>query len=312
MTIYITRPITRHLIPAIKAAAPDAQIHYDAKYAREAEIVVGNAPLDDLLANPNLRLVQLRSSGTAAYPELLKRRPELRLCSATGAYGHAVAEHMLAALLCMMKRLDEYARKQRSHAWTDLGSAATIRGAHVLILGLGDIGCEFGRMARALGARVTGLRRSARPQTDAADSVYDMRALPDLLPKADVIAMALPETPETRNIMNAERFALVKRGAYLLNAGRGSAVDERALIRSLEDGKLAGAFLDVTQTEPLPEGDPLWYAPNIFITPHVAGGDHLDTIGQEIARITANNIRALIYGGEFISLVDADTSYRAL
>ena len=275
-----------------------------------ADVVIGNLPVSALSGYRGLKLVQLLSAGCAGYDALYRTNPGIRVCCATGAYGHAVAEHMFAALMCMTKRLDGYAVQKTRRVWRDLGKAATIRASRVLVLGMGDIGGSFARMCRAMGARVTGIRRSAEPAPEIADEVYGMDALDRLLPQADVIAMALPDTPATRGVMNDARFQRVKRGAYLVNAGRGNAIDEDALIRALEDGTLAGASLDVTSVEPLPETSPLWDAPNLLITPHVAGGEHLADIQTEIIRICANNVRAVSGEAEFISLVDPATGYR--
>lgn len=276
----------------------------------DAEIVIGNLPVSKLSENRSLKLVQLLSAGCTGYSALYASNPGIRVCCATGAYGRAVAEHMFSALLCMMKRLDGYAVQKTKRVWRDLGKAATIRNARVLVLGLGDIGGSFARMCRAMGAHVTGVRRSAEPAPEIADEVFSMDEIDRLLPEADVIAMALPDTPATRNVMSAERFSRVKRGAYLVNVGRGNAIDEDAFIRALETGALAGASVDVTAVEPLPENHPLWNAPNLLITPHVAGGEHLPIIQTEIIRIAENNVKAVSGEGGFISLVDAETGYR--
>ena len=291
------------------AALPDADL---TGTPADAEIVIGNPPMEALESNANLRLLQLHSAGTGRYPELYRTHPHLAICCATGAYGHTVAEHMFASLLCLMKHLNEYAVQQQTARWKDLGAARSIRGANVLVIGLGDIGGAFARMCRALGAAVTGIRRTPAPDPETADRVFGLDQLDALLPSADVVACALPETPQTRGLLNKARLALLKPDAYLVNAGRGSLIDEAALLETLNEGRLAGVALDVLCTEPLPADSPLWHAPRILITPHVAGGDHLPDVGENLARISLHNIRALAANAPFQSLVDPATGYRRL
>ena len=178
----------------------------------------------------------------------------------------------------------------------------------MLVIGLGDIGGAFARMCRALGAAVTGIRRTPAPDPETADRVFGLDQLDALLPSADVVACALPETPQTRGLLNKARLALLKPDAYLVN---GSLIDEAALLETLNEGRLAGVALDVLCTEPLPADSPLWHAPRILITPHVAGGDHLPDVGENLARISLHNIRALAANAPFQSLVDPATGYRA-
>lgn len=310
MKIWIYPPCPEPLLNALYEKYPDFKIIVGAEPVADAEIVVGNPPLCTLQDNSHLRLLQLRSAGTADYPSLLSKENAPALCCATGAYGHAVAEHMLSALMCLMKRLNGYAVNRLKGLWTDLGPASTIHGANVLVLGLGNIGGEFGEMCRALGAHVIGFNRTQTPNPEAAHEIYTLDRLDEFLPGADVIAMALPDTPSTQNIMNKSRFQKVKKGAYLVNAGRGSAIDEDALLQALSDGTLAQASLDVTRTEPLDKSHPLWRAENLLITPHVSGGDHLPDIAEKLTEITLANINALIRRTPFTSLVDASTGYR--
>ena len=307
MKICLHIPV-KGLREAVLAALPDADL---TGTPADAEIVIGNPPMEALESNANLRLLQLHSAGTGRYPELYRTHPHLAICCATGAYGHTVAEHMFASLLCLMKHLNEYAVQQQTARWKDLGAARSIRGANVLVIGLGDIGGAFARMCRALGAAVTGIRRTPAPDPETADRVFGLDQLDALLPSADVVACALPETPQTRSLLNKARLALLKPDAYLVNAGRGSLIDEAALLETLTEGRRAGVALDVLCTEPLPADSPLWHAPRILITPHVAGGDHLPDVGENLARISLHNIRALAANAPFQSLVDPATGYRA-
>ena len=139
MKICLHIPV-KGLREAVLAALPDADL---TGTPADAEIVIGNPPMEALESNANLRLLQLHSAGTGRYPELYRTHPHLAICCATGAYGHTVAEHMFASLLCLMKHLNEYAVQQQTARWKDLGAARSIRGANVLVIGLGDIGGAF-------------------------------------------------------------------------------------------------------------------------------------------------------------------------
>lgn len=179
---------------------------------------------------------------------------------------------MLAMLLAIYKRLPAYRDQQRAHIWADLGPVGSLAGKTVLVGGAGDIGRHFARLVRALGAqRVIGLRRSAGCPVEGFDEIYGLGALDGLLPQADVVALALPHTPETAGLMSKARLLAMRPGAVLLNAGRGSAVDCTALAEVLCSGRLLGAGLDVTDPEPLPPGHPLWEAP-ASSSPHTPPG----------------------------------------
>lgn len=306
MKICLHIPV-KGLREAILAALPNADL---TGTPSDAEVVIGNPPIETLDGNPSLRLLQLHSAGTGRYPELYRTHPDLVICCATGAYGHTVAEHMLASLLCLMKRLNEYAVQQQAACWKDLGAAHSVRGANVLVIGMGDIGSAFARMCRALGASVTGIRRTPAADPEIADRVFSLEQLDVLLPSADVVACALPETPQTVGLLSKARLALLKPNAFLINAGRGSLIDEDALLDALNEERLAGVALDVLTAEPLPADSPLWHAPRLLITPHVAGGDHLPDVGEGLAHIVSHNLRALSDGAPFLSRVDPETGYR--
>ena len=219
------------------------------------------------------------------------------LTSAAGAYGPAVSEHMLAMLLALYKRLPAYRDQQSSHIWADRGPVSTLHGKTVLIGGAGDIGRHFALLARALGAsRILGLCRSAR-DVQGFDQVYALDALDMLLPKADVVALALPHAPETVRLLDRRRLMRMKPRAVLLNAGRGSAVDCAALAELLSAGHLLGAGLDVTDPEPLPPDHPLWDAPNVLITPHTAGGyNHMQLTLDRIRALFLDNLKRYVAG----------------
>lgn len=275
------------------------------------DVIIGNPPVERLGECRSVKLIQLISAGTGNYPKAVQEMGHpVFLANATGAYGPAIAEHMMGMLLLLMKRLGAYHDHMQNGLWRDEGRVASLRDAQVLVVGMGDIGGCFGRLCRGFGAHVTGVRRTAGPVPDYAEAVYLQSDLDRLLPQSDVVALSLPETGATRGLFSRERLARMKRGAYLLNVGRGSAIDTEALCDALECGQLGGAGLDVTDPEPLPPGHRLWQAPNVLITPHVSGGDHVYATVERIAAIAADNLRRLANGGTPGNLVDPETGYR--
>ncbi len=277
----------------------------------EYDAIVGNPPAERLGECRAVKLIQLISAGTGNYPEAVQRmgRP-VALANATGAYGPAIAEHMMGMLLLLMKRLGTYHDHMRDGLWRDEGRVASLQGAQVLIVGMGDIGGCFGRLCQSFGAHVTGIRRPLGPVPDYAEAVYLQSDLDRLLPQSDVVALSLPETDATRGLFSRERLMGMKQGAYLLNVGRGSAINTEALCDVLEHGRLGGAGLDVTDPEPLPPDHCLWRMPNALITPHISGGDHVYTTVERIAAIAADNLRRLAGDEALGNLVDLETGYR--
>lgn len=261
-----------------------------------ATVILGCAPPQSLQVAANLKWLQTWSAGVDPYlaPGVL---PEgTVLTSAVGAYGAAVAEHMLASVLALFRRLPDYRDAQRAGRWAEALPVKTLRGATVLCLGTGDIGGHFAASCQALGAHTVGLSRHPERQVPGLSEHHALAELDSWLPRADVVAMALPAAPETIHLMDARRLALLRPSAVLVNAGRGSAVDCMALAEALKAGRLWAAALDVTEPEPLPSGHPLWSCPNLLLTPHTAGGDGLENTVQAVVDIALENLRRYVGG----------------
>ena len=182
----------------------------------------------------------------------------------------------------------------------------------MLVLGMGDIGGEFGRRVKALGAHVIGVRRTDTRCPDYADEVHLTADLDRLLPLADVVAVTLPGTKETAGLLDRRRIGLMKPGAVVLNVGRGIVIDTEALCDALESGHLGGAGLDVTDPEPLPPDHRLWDIPNAVITPHISGFYHLPETLERIIQISASNLKAFAEGKPLRNIIDFSTGYRKL
>jgi phosphoglycerate dehydrogenase-like enzyme len=223
-----------------------------------------------------LRFIQSISAGTDQYDKQLLRQRGVRVASAAGVNAQAVAEHAMALMLALSRRLPEARDNQHARHWRGMiGEIARredeLAGKTLLVVGLGRIGARLVRLAKAFDMRVVGIRRDPTAGAAGADAVAGHGHLHELLGQADVVALTCPLTPETENLVDAAALAAMKPGAHLVNVARGRVVDEPALIQALQEGRLAAAGLDVTQEEPLPATSPLWTMPNVLVTPHTAG-----------------------------------------
>lgn len=277
-----------------------------------ADVILGNVPDFFLTGSPKLLWMQTGSAGVESYVRPGVLAENTLLTNATGAYGLAISEHMLGMLLELFKKLELYRDAQKDGQWKSLGAVKAVYGSTVLVLGMGDIGGEFGKRCKALGAKVIGVRRSNRQKPDYADEVHLLEDLDQLLPQADVVAVTLPGTEATRGLMNRERLAKMKEGAVLLNVGRGYIVDTEALCDALESGHLSGAGVDVTEPEPLPADHRLWRIPTALVTPHVSGFYHLEETHQRIVNIFVENLEHFRKGEPLRNQVDFSTGYRKL
>ena len=311
--------VTIELLPEhrgwLEAAAPGENFRYKTDAVREdvewADVLLGNVMPNLLSPTDKLRWMQTGSAGVDAY--LHGCLPEdCILTNATGAYGLAIAEYMIAAWLMLMKKLHGYRDNQTAHDWRDLGPVTSAWNSTVLVLGLGDIGGECAMRAQALGAKVIGLRRTGTDKPGFVDELIHPEQLDATLPLADCVAVSLPGTAATKNLIDKDKLSKMKDGAILLNVGRGSIVDSDALVDALRSGKLSGAALDVTEPEPLPAGHPLWAEPNAIITPHISGGFHLKETHDRIIRIMAENLAAFCAGKPLKNVVDMEAGYRKL
>lgn len=277
---------------------------------KAADAVIGNIKPQLLQYTDNLKWLQLNSAGTDGYcVEGVMPRGAV-LTNATGAYGLALSEYMLAALMAMQKKLYRYHDNQKQKLWHDEGEVTSVYGSTAVVVGLGDIGSCLAERLHALGASVIGVKRRIGAKPEYLSELITLDELDEYLPKADIVASVLPGTAATEHIFSAAKFKLMKQGAFFINAGRGSAVVEDDLCDAVESGRLAGAALDVTEIEPLPSTSRLWQAENIHITPHTAGQYHLPATLDNIVSIAADNLHRLIEGRELKNQVDFATGYK--
>jgi phosphoglycerate dehydrogenase-like enzyme len=235
-----------------------------------------------LAALPRLRLVQLLTAGAERFAG---RLPDgVVLCNARGAHTPSTAEWVVAATLAAQRGLPELVREQDAGRWSPRTYRSLV-GARVLLVGAGDIARRIGAMMSGFDVEPTFVGRTAR------DGVHGTDELPALLPHADVVVVIVPVTEETTGLVDAAFLAAMADGALLVNAARGVVVDTDALLAELTSGRLRAA-VDVTEPEPLPEGHPLWSAPGLLLTPHVAGAVP-DTNARAQAAVVAQLRRVL-------------------
>jgi phosphoglycerate dehydrogenase-like enzyme len=255
--------------------------------------------------NPHIGWVQLPYAGVDAFADILARenRPGLVWTSAKGAYAQPVAEHALALTLALLRVLP---KRVAARSWATEQEGRSLYGLNVVIVGAGGIALELIRLLAPFDADITVVRRSADPVAGATRTVAS-DALGEVLPDADVVVVAAALTGGTRHLFGAAEFAAMKDTAYLVNIARGGLVDTDALVTALRDGAIAGAGLDVTDPEPLPDGHPLWDEPRALITPHQA--DTPEMTAPLLAERIRLNVSAFLGDGRFVGVVDPTEGY---
>ncbi|MFQ5730479.1 MAG: D-2-hydroxyacid dehydrogenase [Planctomycetaceae bacterium] len=254
------------------------------------------------------------------FPELIEH--PCRLSNMRGLFSDVIADHVMGYVLCFARNLHRYIRQQMQSLWepiggedergTFVGGPASVSGidrSHLHlsdctlgVVGVGSIGEEICRRASAFGTTILGVDPMATSVPGAVEDVWPTDRLPDLLERSDFVVIAAPQTPETVKLFSAEQFRRMRPTAYLINIGRGAIVDLADLTAALQQGEIAGAGLDVFETEPLPADHPLWQMDNVIITPHVAAASV--RIAERHLRTLLDNVRRFVAGAPPATLVD--------
>ena len=272
----------------------------------EAEFLLAFRPPRGLWERAKrLRMVQMTGAGIDTLLPAPDLPPAVRIANARGIHGVHMGEFALAMMLAFEKRIPTWIEQQRERRWNYLG-IRTLRGKTVAILGLGAIGIEVVRLSRAFGMRVVGTRRSGEP-VEGVDRVVGPEGSLELLADADYLVILLPLTPETRGFVDAGILDALPEHAVVVNLARGGIVDEAALIKRLENGRLRGAAFDVFEREPLPEDDPIWSAPNTILTPHISGW--FPGYAEKLAEIFTENLGRLERGETLRNEIDRTRGY---
>jgi phosphoglycerate dehydrogenase-like enzyme len=260
---------------------------------------------------PKLRWVQGSMAGAG---EVAKKagllETDIVVTTASGVYSGPLAEFAVMALLQHAKNLDRLRRDKAERVWRQ-AHTDTLEGKTLCIVGMGNIGRAIAERVRPFGTRIVGVKRTVHeddPTWRHADELYPTGRLHDALGEADYVAVTLPGTPETRHLVDAEAVGAMKPGAYFVNVGRGTVVDEGALVEALESGHLSGAALDVFEVEPLPEESPLWELPNVIVSPHAT--DMVPAlINERQTDLFCENLRRYLAEEPLINVLDKRLLY---
>lgn len=236
--------------------------------------------------------------------------PDAVLTNSSGAYGVTIAEHAVMVTLEMLRREPAYRQIVSRREWTRNLAVRSIRDSRAALLGTGDIGRETAKRLRAFDpASVTGISRSGRNPDEALfDRVVPVSGMDAVLPECDLLILSLPGTPETFHLLNERRLGLLPDGALIVNVGRGTVIEEKALEKELRSGRLSAA-LDVFEREPLPADDPLWDCPNLHITPHTAGNMTLPYTRDRITALFLEDFDNYCAGRPLIRRADLTKGY---
>lgn len=323
-------------VEKIKAVDPRIEVHwYGRKDAtriplemwREAEILLtSGTPLPPPEQAPALKWIQLNFAGVEEdFRQDVHLREGVQLTSASGTMVSQMGEYVMMALLMLGHKAPEMLRYQQQKIWPDHRieklEPIELRGSTVGIVGYGSIGREVARLLYSYGAKVLATKRDVmHPEDDGYvpeglgdphgnyfHRLYPNEALNAMLKECDFVVVSPPLTPETRQLMSTEQFAVMKTGAFLVNVSRGPVVDTNALIEAAKSGKLGGAVLDVFEEEPLPADSPLWDAPNVIITPHIAGISKKSM--DALVELFVINIGRYLKGQELHNLIDPENGY---
>jgi phosphoglycerate dehydrogenase-like enzyme len=297
----------------LRGALPDDRIIVlegdDLSPAAEAEAAFGGFQAGKvralLSASPKVRWVHTFSAGVD------RQLPELRegvvLTNNTGAYDAPIAEHVIAMIFAAAKHVPEHLAAQSRSEWQKETPHAEVRGATLLILGMGSIGSELARLAGGLGMRVIGVRRDPSRPAPGVERVVPPERFGEVAPEADYLVVTAALTPQTKGMVSAEIIAALKPTAWVINIARGPIVDEAALAAALSARRIGGAALDVFETEPLPAASPLWKLENAILTPHTSNSS--PKVRERSLALVVENVRRFKAGEPLLNLVDRAVGY---
>jgi len=325
LLIFVKHPFELWTAPQwfserLRAEFPQLQIVHLPDYKRvdeeivDAEIVVSWSIRPEQIKSAK-KLRWIHSTATAVhqlmFPELVDS--DIVLTNAREVHGPVVAEHVIALIFALAKKIPDAVRFQQAHEWAqqrmfdERPRVREVAGATVGLVGLGAIGRAVAKSAKAFGMRVIAVREHPEKGNDGADAVFGTAHMDDLFRQADYVVLAAPVTDNTKAIANAERLAMLKTNACLINVGRGALVDESALAAALREKKIGGAALDVFPKEPLAADSPLWDVPNLLITPHTAA--LTEKQWQRHYELFTENLRRYLKGEPLLAVVDKHKGY---
>ncbi len=274
----------------------------------KAEIIFGWPTTEQLENAENLKWLHLPSAGVDGYTDKgIYAWEDICLTNSSGVYGMPIAEHVFSMILAYNRNLQGYFRNKTANKWDRIEETRDFFGSTIGIIGLGDIGTEVAKRAKAWGAKVLAVKRSITYTPEYIDQMYAIEDIDLVLEQSDYIVLALPQTPKTEKIITEARLRKMKLTAFLVNIGRGALIDQEALILALRENWIGGAGLDVTTPEPLPEESVLWALPNVIITPHTSGNSPSN--GQRKFDIFMKNLKAYCDNQPLNNVVNFEEGY---
>ncbi|MGV3487579.1 MAG: D-2-hydroxyacid dehydrogenase [Tuberibacillus sp.] len=316
-TLIIAQNIGKDLIEQVRQVVPDWNIIVGRDQAvwldelPNAEIIAGwkqEMAKHCLHPQTRLRWIQSWSAGVDSYPIEELGKQNILLTSANGVHAYPISETILALMLALTRKIHTYVKNQQTKTWHHAHLNLEMHGKTVGIIGVGAIGKETAKLAKAFGMKVIGVRQSGRPES-CVDQMVTSDKLNEILPECDYVVVTLPLTEATRHLFGHEQFRRMKSSGFFINIGRGPVVEESALIEALRSGSIAGAGLDVFEKEPLEPESPLWDMDDVIITPHTAGStEYYDQ--RVIEDIFMPNLKKYISGeSPDVNLVDYEKGY---
>ena len=315
--MVIAQQISDDLLQKVKTTIPNWNIIADSdketwqNHIQDAEIIAGwRKEMEDicLYSESKLRWIQSWSAGVDRYPQDQLAAKNIYLTSATGVHAYPISETIFALMLALTRKIHTYAQNQLHKKWHPAGLKLELHEKTVGIIGVGAIGLETAKIAKAFGMHVIGVRNSNQT-ADYVDQMVTSEYLNSILPECDYIVVTVPLTQNTYHLFSKEQFKQMKESSFFINIGRGETVDETALVDALTNQEIAGAGLDVFEKEPIDEDNPLWEMENVIITPHTAGStEHYDK--RVIEDILIPNLENYVCGQKpSINLVDYTRGY---
>ncbi|MFJ9382305.1 D-2-hydroxyacid dehydrogenase [Peribacillus sp. NPDC101481] len=275
--LIISQNLNELLLQKIKELVPDWTVitgrspEIWRNHIADAEVIAGwKAEMSVSIDASEVKWIQTWSAGVNALPLENLEQMNVQITTANGVHAYPISETIFALMLALTRKVDTYIKQQQTKTWHHAHMKQEIHEKTIGIIGVGKIGKETAKIAKAFGMTVLGMRHSDKSE-EFVDEMFTQKQLNDLLPRCDYIVVTLPLTPETRYMFGKKEFMLMKRSAFFINIGRGNLVIQNDLVQALMDKEIAGAGLDVFETEPLPENSPLWELDNVIITPHTSG-----------------------------------------
>ncbi|OIK16221.1 hydroxyacid dehydrogenase [Bacillus sp. MUM 116] len=301
--MVVTHNLTQEQVNRIHKLIPDWELIVSKdktiwqEHLQTAEIIAGwKKGMEEYCLSPvsKLKWLQTRSAGVDSLPLEKLKSQNIMVTSANGVHAYPISETIFALMLGLTRKIHAYVRNQQSKTWHHAHMGLELHEKTVGILGVGSIGKETAKIAKAFGMHVIGVRHSGKHE-EYVDEMYTPNDLNTLLPKCDYVVITLPLTKDTSQLIGKEQFDLMKPSAFFINISRGEIVVEKDLVQALKDGKIAGAGLDVFEKEPLTEDSPLWEMEKVIITPHTAGStEHYNQ--RVIENILIPNLKSYLSG----------------